>query len=462
MAALQGRATLPLYVAAPAPSSDALVAPASHFQRLHVERGERGRITHNIQLQWRLHGPLDMALLRHALELLTARHEPLRSSLRLTPQGAVQVIDARPEVPLTGLELRRRQLPDHARSELARPFELAVAPLFRATIARIGDREHVLLLTASHAIWDGWSSNVAVHELAHVYGALRAREPPRMPPLLLQFADHVAARRRPPSSVVEYWRRHLADYRRTGSPGTASYEPAHSSFTAASAGVLARLDAAARGEGATLGIASIAALCVLLRRSSDEDRVYVAFNDVNRDEPSHRSLIGPFLSFFIVSVRLESDATLATALHRTRDSVLGAYAHRADVDAQLPDASRWGDPRFPVIHDAWINYFPRVGLLAGPARPARAADLSIEPLATRGAADPRWNDGALGLTLVETDAAALDGTVVRDASRLDEASARSVACDYSRILTAMAANPRRSLAALRTEGSAALRNARLV
>ena len=50
--------------------------------------------------------------------------------------------------------------------EARRPFDLARGPLLRATLLRLGEQEHVLLLTMHHIVSDGWSMGVLVREVA--------------------------------------------------------------------------------------------------------------------------------------------------------------------------------------------------------------------------------------------------------------------------------------------------------
>jgi hypothetical protein len=428
-----------------------LAAQASHFQRLHLERSDRGQLTHNIQLRWQLRGPVDLDLLEDAIGALAARHEALRTSLQATRRGAVQVIAPRVRITVRPVVPRRReQWRRIARNDVKRPFELAIAPLLRVSVVRFAEQESILVLTVSHAVWDGWSSSIALHEVAATYGALRAGRWPSMPALPLQFADHVAVARQPRPPADEYWRHHLRGYRSLVPP--TPYRPGSLSFAAASAPVAARLAAVARHEGATVAIALIAALFVLLWLVCGRRVLHVAFNDANRDEPCFRNVIGPFLGFFVIAAELGPTATLASAMRRARDGVLGAYAHRADVDSQLPgNESRWSDPRYPVIDDAWINFFPFVDRFAAASRTMRAADLSIRPLGVDGAADARWNDGALGFTLVQSASGALDGTAVYNTALIDRKQALRFAAAYSQILRAMAVDGDRSLGVLRTQ-----------
>ena len=59
-------------------------------------------------------------------------------------------------------EEARRLVSEEAR----RPFDLAQGPLFRSTLLRLGEDDHVLLLTMHHIVSDGWSMGVLYRELS--------------------------------------------------------------------------------------------------------------------------------------------------------------------------------------------------------------------------------------------------------------------------------------------------------
>ena len=55
-------------------------------------------------------------------------------------------------------------------AEVLYPFDLENGPLLQVRLLRLGEQEHILLLTMHHIISDGWSRDVLLHELI---GSLR-------------------------------------------------------------------------------------------------------------------------------------------------------------------------------------------------------------------------------------------------------------------------------------------------
>jgi acyl carrier protein len=161
-----------------------------------LDRLEGGSAPYNIPAALRLTGALDATALERALGEIVRRHESLRTVFREVEGGAVQVIapfagfalpiDDLSELPpaARGTEVRRR-----AREDAARPFDLAEGPLFRASLLRVADEEHVLLLCIHHIVSDGWSTSVVFRELGALYAAFARGEGDPLPPLPVQYAD---------------------------------------------------------------------------------------------------------------------------------------------------------------------------------------------------------------------------------------------------------------------------------
>ncbi len=93
-------------------------------------------------------------------------------------------------------QMQPKLLRDLIDVEAVRPFALAAGPLLRTWLIRLAaapvanTAEHVLLVVAHHAVFDGWSARLLLRELAALYGAEVLGEPAGLAELPVQFADY--------------------------------------------------------------------------------------------------------------------------------------------------------------------------------------------------------------------------------------------------------------------------------
>ncbi|HYG61640.1 MAG TPA: amino acid adenylation domain-containing protein, partial [Thermoanaerobaculia bacterium] len=157
-----------------------------------LDRLDPGSPVYNMPGAVRLVGDLEPERLRAALEGIAARHEVLRAAFPAPAGEPVQVARPAAGLPLPRVDLsslapeaRRAETLRRTTAEALCPFELETGPPLRATLLRLGEREHVLLLTVHHIAFDGWSLGVLLRELAALY----AGEGERLPELPVQYAD---------------------------------------------------------------------------------------------------------------------------------------------------------------------------------------------------------------------------------------------------------------------------------
>lgn len=141
-------------------------------QRLwFLDRVDPGPAYH-MAIALRLTGLLDRAVLAAALGRIRDRHEVLRTTFPVVGGEPVQNVGAPGLVPVPLRELNVPQPAEPAAVEQAlleefeRPFDLATGPLLRAAIVSTGPRDHRLLVTVHHIVFDGWSTAIFLRELS--------------------------------------------------------------------------------------------------------------------------------------------------------------------------------------------------------------------------------------------------------------------------------------------------------
>jgi amino acid adenylation domain-containing protein len=324
-----------------------IVPSLSQERMLLLEQMEPGRaIVHNLPAAWRLRGTLDVDALRRAIDAVVERHETLRTTFRLEggrPVPSVAPFSPR-ALPVIDLSLR----PEHERERAAvefcdaralEPVDVAVGPLFRAWLLRLGSDDHVLSILPHNTVWDGWSFDLFLRELGRFYPALAAGGQPDRTPLPLDYADYAGWQRESlagPAMArqIEYWRKQLAgpppalelplDRPR---PEADEHRGADEvlQFSAEETEALAALG---RAHGATLFMVLFAAYNAFLHRLTGLSDVTVGTPMRARSMPEFEDLIGPFVNAVVLRTRVEDSLTFEQLLQRVRDVTLDAVNHQ--------------------------------------------------------------------------------------------------------------------------------------
>ncbi|WP_246267858.1 non-ribosomal peptide synthetase [Nonomuraea typhae] len=317
-----------------APPADAAPALTAVQRRMwFVERLAPGTPVHNITMAQWLTGPLDLAALRSALTAVARRHEILR--WRIAEDGGVPRVSVDPpgEVPLP-VDALPGEAPVDARpgtdaaawlsAEARRAFDLARGPLWRARLLRLGDREHVLAITAHHVVFDGASQRLLYDDLSRAYRG----EP--LPPLPTGFSGYAAWLESRPQTL-EWWAERLE-----GASGRLDLpedrpRPPVQTFEGAAVHAEAPVGAAVRELAAKLGATPYAVMLTafahVLARLSGADDLVVGTPVADRRHPAFGPLVGCLVQVLPVRLAVSGAASFAEQVARCREALSAAMAH---------------------------------------------------------------------------------------------------------------------------------------
>jgi amino acid adenylation domain-containing protein len=330
----------------PAPRDSELPLSYAQQRLWFLDQLEPDSPFYNVPAAVRMEGALNVAALEQALNEVVRRHESLRTSFAEVEGRPAQVVTDGLTLSLPAVELshlsegeRERETRRLAAEEARRPFDLTRAPLVRASLLRLKETEHVVLLTMHHVISDGWSMGVFVREMSALYVAFTEGQPSPLAPLKIQYADFAAWQRRPEQQralekQLAYWRRQLegvpalielpTDRPR---PAVQTYEGARL-HVALDAPLAERLRELSRREGATLFMTLLAAFQTLLYRYARQTDIVVGTPCAGRTRLETEKLIGCFVNTLVLRARMSDTQTFRELLARTREDVLAAYAHQ--------------------------------------------------------------------------------------------------------------------------------------
>ncbi len=317
-------------------------APLSFAQqRLWIlDKLEPHSAAYNLPSALLLEGPLDVAALRSSFGKIVRRHEVLRTTFAVVDGEPVQLVGSPATAVLSLIDISdEEEVLRRAREEAQKPFDLAHGPLLRATLLRLSDERHLLLVTLHHIVADGWSVTLLVQELSALYAAYRGGGQSSLPELTVSYADYAVWQREwltgeRLEQQLSYWREQLRGELPVLKLPLAQARTSEVRHRGASETV--RIDAdlttglreLGRREGATLFMTLLAAWKVLLWRLSGERDVVVGTPVAGRGSRELEGLIGFFVNTLVLRTEVGGEPSFVEVLQRVRTVCLEAYAHQ--------------------------------------------------------------------------------------------------------------------------------------
>jgi amino acid adenylation domain-containing protein len=427
-------------------------------QRLwFIHKFQLNEAAYNMPVAARLTGRLDIPALERTLTEIVRRHEVLRTTFAEVEGQPVQVINPPTAVALPVVELghlthneREAEAERLTVAEAQRPFDLATGPLLlRASLLRLGEHEHLAVITMHHIVIDGWSLGVLIREVAALYAAYSQGLHSPLPELPIQYADfahwqHQWLQGDTLETQLSYWKQQLAgapavlnlptDRPR---PPVQTQRGAQEQFRL-SEDLTRALNELSRREGATLFMTLLAAWQALLARYSNQEDVTVGTPAAGRQRAETEPLIGFFINTLVMRARVRGGAGFGELLRDVRESCLGAYAHQDVpferlVEELVTERNLSRTPLFQV----WF-------VLQN--TPAPSYEL---PGLTLNVSEPDKATAKFDLLLAISEAdGGLAGTLEYNSDLFDASTAARLAGHFERLLAAAVAEPERPVAEL--------------
>ncbi len=369
---------------------------------LLYEHIEGARALYNVTKAFEIRGNLDSEVLSHALATLFRRHEALRTTF-FTAGGetARRLLPASGSFPFVTTDLtdtdlidsssgrQSQRVADALREERRLPFDLSgPGPLIRGRLLTLGPRRHVLVITAHHLVFDGWSERLLWREISSSYRELMLGGTPGAQPPVRTFGDYIRSQREwlagaEAQEQADYWAERLA-----GAPPllplpTDRPRPIEQDYDGGRVpltldqDLTAELKEFADRHGVTLFTFFLAAWSVLLARLSGQADVVVGVPTANRKRGQYSDVIGYFVN--TVAIRMNPCDTITSVefCRRVHAALRADLAH-----AELPFervVERLNPPRdyshVPIFQTMVAQTASRDGLLEMPGVEVAAIDL---------------------------------------------------------------------------------------
>ncbi len=323
----------------------------------------------------RLHGPLDRAKLGRAFAELVARQSVLRTSIGTVGDSPAQLVvdELDTSIPFEDLtrlpaDQREAELARQMEADIAQPFDLGRAPLWRVKLFQLAPDHHVLYFMPHHIIWDGWSFDLFYEEMSALYGAeLAGRRTDRAAPPVT-YGDFAAWHRDWMSGPeltrqLEQWRGKLAGAPDALDLPTDKLRPPIQSgegsteWLALPAATTAKLREVGLQEGATLFMTLLGAWTALLHQLTRQPEIIVGTPVRGRTVPEIEQVMGFFVNALPLRLRVDPDASFLELLRHVRAETVEAFGAQ-DVPfehlVRMLELKR-DESRFP-IYQAFFSY----------------------------------------------------------------------------------------------------------
>jgi len=308
---------------------------SSGQKRLYIlqQMDEQG-VAYNIPSYSVLTGEHQEERLEKAFKQLINRHESLRTSFRVVKERPVQVIHGEVEF---AIEYNGAS-PGVGKSEglmkeFTRPFELAKAPLIRASLVKLAEEKHVLAVEMHHIISDGVSGQILLRDFSALYSGAGLAW------IRLQYKDYAEWQNHQKSEKThlrqkEYWENEFKgeipvlnlplDYPR---PVVQSYE-GRTFFFEINRETTAGLKTLAGDTGTTLYMVILSLYTLLLSKLANQEDIVVGTPIAGRKHADLEEIIGMFVNTLALRNFPTREKKFSRYLQEVKEKALNAFENQ--------------------------------------------------------------------------------------------------------------------------------------
>ncbi len=321
------------------------LTPSQH--RLWVlSQLEGGSAAYNMAGAVKLKGPLDIPMFKKAFGQLMARHDILRTYFSKTEEGDIyQSVKSHEtfqfEIGQQDFRGKPKEAIDGYLQQMHEtPFDLATAPLLKATLLQSEDQEFLLLLVVHHIIADGWSIELLIAEIISSYNGLQEGVADTLPELGIQYGDYAVWLKEQSQGEVyraseAYWLSrfqgelpilHLPSFKKRPKLKTYKGAAITQTFTPSCWAGLKQL---AKENDTTLFTVLMAGINALLYRYTQQNDIIIGTPVAGRAHPDLEDQIGLYLNTLAIRTIVDGHDSFKMLLAQQKQLLLAAYEHQS-------------------------------------------------------------------------------------------------------------------------------------
>jgi iturin family lipopeptide synthetase B/iturin family lipopeptide synthetase C len=297
------------------------------------------------QTSYRLHGQLDVGIVKKSLDELMRRHDILRTAfVHEGVKRPMQVVLQDRTCDFFFEDISRladdtakdAAVRDIIEKDRQRSFDLKKDVLLRVTVIKTAPDVHEFIWSHPHIIMDGWCLGIVISEYLEIYRTL-IRGKPLLLPEAVPFKKYIEwLENRDMQESLNYWTGYLQGYHsravipriKSAGAGKKGFEKKIISVALGEAET-ARLDRLVKTHHTTMSNLVLTAWGIVLSRYKGEPDV--VFGRVVSGRPPEiagvETILGLFINTVPVRVRVENEITFSDLLAKIREEMIGNEPH---------------------------------------------------------------------------------------------------------------------------------------
>lgn len=282
---------------------------------------------------------VDLRQIATVLDYLILRHESLRTYFTLVQGQVVQKIVEQVDFKLVEIDLsnllesqkvaQRDQL---FSQEFNKPFDLRIAPLFRAILVKMAEEHYELIFTQHHIISDGWSTEILRQEFAFLYKAVKAGQKVELPPLDIHYKDFASWQNQlfeDPAAIgqaKDFWLEQLSALRPLQLPrdylSVTDDRPSRAYRLVIPLEVQQSLERLALQSATSLFTILLASFKLFLAQLCNQSSVQIGIPIAGRDHKALQNVVGFFVNTTIAAIKINPDEPFRGLVERVKEQML--------------------------------------------------------------------------------------------------------------------------------------------
>lgn len=324
-----------------------LIAPATESQ---VEiwtscliGGDAANCAYNESFSLALTGALNKDAMFRALQDMANMHQSLRMAFSADGSNIVVYKELPLAIDYKDLSAQTADeqqafIKNHNTQNVQIPLDLVKGPLFKTSLFKLSEQEHLLTFMAHHVVCDGWSIGIMMQDLSKLYSAYTKNEIISLPaaPLFSDYALEQSALQKSEEykETEQYWLNQFkgsdhflnlpVDYPR---PALRTYK-SHREDLVMDGALATGIKKLGKSTGSSFVTTLLAAFEVYLQKLTGQDEIIIALPAAGQSATDNYRLVGHCVNLLALRSYPKGELSFKDYLKERRTVILDAYDHQ--------------------------------------------------------------------------------------------------------------------------------------